>query len=107
MNGSFIDFKSYLSNEKYASSSTITKYNYEIGKLIYFLNDQLNINDIKDVKTIHLRQYLEFIKTNYSYLPTSISNKIAVIKSFFRYLVDSETLIVKALLQVVFSIAIS
>ncbi len=92
MNSSFIDFKSYLSNEKYASSSTITKYNYEIGKLIYFLNDQLNINEIKDIKTTHLRQYLEFIRTNFNYLPTSISNKIAVIKSFFRYLVDSETL---------------
>ncbi len=94
MNSSFTAFKSFLSNEKYASTSTITKYNYEIGKLIYFLNDQLNINDIENVKTTHLRQYLEFIKINYNYLPTSVSNKIAVIKSFFRYLVDSETLTV-------------
>jgi len=83
MNSSFIDFKNYLSNERYASPVTITKYNYEIGMLIYFLNDHLAINEINDVKTTHLRQYLEFIKTKYNYLPTSISNKIAVIKSFF------------------------
>ncbi len=82
-------FLKYLNIEKNSSPHTITKYSFELKNLLDFLNNKHSLFDFNKVKITDLRKYLEYIKDKNSLSPASVSNKIAVIKSFFRYLSEN------------------
>ena len=54
------------------------------------MNQHFNISDLEHVKINHLREYLAYIKNNNNLKTSSVSNKIAVIKSLFGYLYTSK-----------------
>ncbi len=89
MNHQVNGFLKYLNIEKNSSHHTITKYSFELKNLLAFLNDKYPLTDFKKVKITDLRKYLEYIKDKNSLSHSSVSNKIAIIKSFFRYLKEN------------------
>ncbi|MGM0366718.1 MAG: tyrosine-type recombinase/integrase [Actinomycetota bacterium] len=81
-------FLKYLAIEKSSSQNTIIKYRADLNRLQIYLREKLNIENPGSVTISHLRQYIEFTKDKYNLSPTTIANKIAVIKSFFKYLYE-------------------
>jgi len=80
------DFLRYLEIEKNASQNTITKYRSDLYKLYSYLKSVSKIDDFNLVGSPHLRDYIEYIKIRSELSSASVSNKISVIKSFFKYL---------------------
>jgi site-specific recombinase XerD len=83
-------FLKYLIIEKNASPRTIVKYRSDLGYLCSYLLEHFNISDPDFVKINHLRDYLGYVRDLKSLKVSSISSKIAVFKSFFRYIHDSK-----------------
>lgn len=84
-------FLKYLSIEKNSSHHTITKYKADLTKLYLFLKNNLCIKNPGPITISHLRQYIGYIKDRNKLSPTTVANKIAVIKSFFKYLHEQGT----------------
>jgi len=82
----------YLIIENNTSQNTNIKYKSDLSKLSSFLESEFNITEPTEVQTSHLRSYLEYIKDHNNLTPSSISNKIAFIKSFFNYLHRTEAI---------------
>ncbi len=93
-------FLKYLSIEKNTSSNTNIKYRADLTKLSNFLKSKFNVTEPAEVKTSHIRSYLEFIKEKSNLIPSSMGNKIAVIKSFFSYLLMTEAIPKNPALQI-------
>ncbi len=89
LEGQVKGFLKYLITEKNSSPHTITKYSFELKNLLAFLNDKYSLTDFKVVTINDLRQYLEYIKDKNSLCHSSVSNKIAIIKSLFRFLKEN------------------
>ena len=85
-------FLKYLNIEKNTSSNTNVKYKADLTKLSNFLKNKFNITEPTEVETCHIRSYLEYIKEKSNLIPSSMGNKIAVIKSFFSYLHPTEAI---------------
>jgi len=83
-------FLKYLIIERDTSSNTIVKYKSDLYNLCTFLYQHFKISDFEQVKIEYLRDYLAHIKINCNLKTSSLSNKISVIKSFFRYLYTSK-----------------
>ena len=81
-------FIKYLIIEKNTSNHTIVKYTSDLKNLSLFFKDRYSIDNLKKISICLLRQYIEYIKDKNNLSPASVANKIAVIKSFFRYLVE-------------------
>jgi len=92
MDGQVNGFLKYLNIEKNSSQNTITKYKADLNKLCLYLNNNCGINEIEIVTIGHLRQYLEYIKDNGNLSSSTVANKIAVLKSFFKYLYEQGSL---------------
>ncbi len=92
MDGHVNGFLKYLSIEKNSSHNTIVKYKADLNKLCLYLNNNCGINNIEPVTISHLRQYLEYIKNTGKLSSSTVANKIAVIKSFFKYLYEQGSL---------------
>lgn len=86
-------FLKYLIIEKNTSSNTNIKYKSDLLRLSSFLIEEFNIDNPESVTINHLRKYLEKIKGDNCLKSTTISNKIAVIKSFFNFLSQSEIIL--------------
>jgi site-specific recombinase XerD len=85
-------FLKYLVIEKNSSQLTIVKYKADLDRLNLYLTANLNINSAADITLCHLRQYIEHIRDSASLSPATVANKIAVIKSFFKYLNEQGTI---------------
>ncbi len=85
-------FLKYLTIENNTSQNTNIKYKADLTKLSSFLESEFNITEPTEIQTSHLRSYLEHIKEHNHLAPSSIGNKIAVMKSFFNYLHMTEAI---------------
>ena len=85
-------FLKYLTIENNTSQNTNIKYKADLTKLSSFLESEFNITEPTEIQTSHLRSYLEHIKEHNNLAPSSVGNKIAVIKSFFNYLHMTEAI---------------
>lgn len=92
MQGHVNGFLKYLIIEKNTSSNTNVKYKSDLIKLSNFLKNKFNITEPAEVETCHIRLYLDYIKEKSNLIPSSMGNKIAVIKSFFSYLHITEAI---------------
>jgi len=92
MDGQVNGFLKYLSIEKNSSHNTITKYKSDLKRLKLYLTDDLKIQNISDIDVGHLRKYIEFIKDSENLCPATVANKIAVLKSFFKYMYEQGSL---------------
>lgn len=82
----YIDyFLNYLQTEKDAAKSTIHKYRADLERLFEYLK----VTDINEINQNHLRDYLNYIRQTYSYISSSIANKINILHHFFRFLHNS------------------
>jgi len=84
-------FINYLEKQERAPS-TITAYSKDIEQLTKFLSGLDGIQDITDVESEHLNQYIEKLKSDKknSYTLKTISRKINSMKTFFKYLYSSK-----------------
>ncbi len=78
------NYLTYLRIEKNSSLLTIYTYNLELEKFSFYLNIQ-NINTF-NLTTSQIRSYIYKIKEVRKLSPTSICKIIAILKSFFNYL---------------------
>ncbi len=81
-------FLKYLSIEKDSSLYTITKYKADLNRLQTYLTKYLYVKEPCEIQVTHLRRYLEYIKISKNLSSSTIANKIAVLKSFFKYLYE-------------------
>lgn len=79
-------FLKYLIIEKNSSHNTVVKYKADLTKFCLYLKNNCEIESLELITISHLREYLEYIKDTNNLSPTTVANKIAVIKSFFKYL---------------------
>ncbi|MBR6755327.1 MAG: tyrosine recombinase XerC [Peptococcaceae bacterium] len=77
------EFIAYLENEKKYSPHTITAYQHDLVQFLDFLEKQKKTLPETDYRL--LRYYLADLQSN-EFSKTSISRKLAAVKSFFRYL---------------------
>ena len=82
-------FIKYLIIEKNASPHTIVKYRPDLNNLCLYLNKKHPIISPDVVSTPHLREFIEYLKDTKTLSAATVGNKIAVIKSFFRYLFEN------------------
>lgn len=79
-------FLRYLEIEKNTSHNTNVKYRSDLTNLTFYLKNALKIESFNIVTPAHLRDYIEHIKVRNCLSSVSVSNKISVIKSFFKFL---------------------
>lgn len=75
------EFLNFLTTEKGASSHTTKNYSIDLREFKKFLVEK----DLKDLTYLDIRAFLAFLKTR-EYSKSSISRKLACLRSFFKYL---------------------
>ncbi len=85
-------FLSYLRIEKFASPLTLYQYRLELEKLSNFLFC-CNILSPSNITTPLIRKYIYNVKEKRNLSDTSICKLIAIIKSFFNFLEEEETIV--------------
>jgi len=81
------EFKLYLENED-KSQLTIKNYLSGIEKLQIWLKNKYDITDISIIAVREIKDYRNFLLERYS--PTSVNQKLAIIKTFFNFLNESK-----------------
>lgn len=81
------NFLSFLQTEKNASEHTVKNYQIDLREFDVFLEKK----DLSDVAYLDIRSFLAHLKTK-NYSKSSISRKLACIRSFFKYLVREKFL---------------
>jgi integrase/recombinase XerC len=81
------DFLGFLATEKGASEHTVKNYGIDLREFGKFITDK----DFKDLTYLDIRSFLAFLKTR-DYSKSSISRKLACLRSFFKYLVRENIL---------------
>lgn len=71
------------------SKRTIETYNYNVGQLMNFLQEQYDILELEDVSTLHIKKFVQYQiqvgnKSNY------INTLIKGLRAFYNYLVNEE-----------------
>lgn len=89
MQGYISNYLTYLRIEKNCSPLTITDYRLELEKFITFLEKE-NLVSLELISHHIIRNYIYTIKAKRNLSNTSVYKKIAVLKSFFNFLIDSE-----------------
>ena len=90
-------FLRYLQTERGFSQGTIEAYQLDIQKgLIPFLH-QRRKSEIAEVTKDDIRAYLDYLVVNRGNSNVTRARKLAAIKSFFNYLVETEELKAKRL----------
>lgn len=89
MNSHVRKFLVFLESEKNASSHTVKNYGIDLREFEFFLKDK----KIEEVDYVDIRSFLGALKDK-NYSKSSISRKLACIRSFFKFLAREE--IVKA-----------
>ncbi len=81
MNKNILSFLNYLSAEKNSSPHTVKNYRIDLREFSEFLKDK----DCKGVTYLDIRSFLALLKSR-DYSKSSISRKLACLRSFFKYL---------------------
>lgn len=81
------DFLNFLTTEKGASDHTIKNYGIDLREFKKFLGDKA----IPETTYLDIRSFLAFLKTR-EYSKSSISRKLACLRSFFKYLARENVL---------------
>ena len=89
MNTRVEDFLNYLATEKGASEHTTKNYGIDLREFVKFIAEK-SLKDLKDLTYLNIREFLALLKTH-EYSKSSISRKLACLRSFFKYLVKKET----------------
>jgi len=78
------EFIAYLHNIKKKSDNTLLSYQRDLKKWMSYMKLH-GIDDVRDIKAMHLQSYVGFLE-NKGFKPTTISRNIASLKAFFHYL---------------------
>jgi integrase/recombinase XerC len=81
------DFLSFLTTEKGASEHTTKNYGTDLREFMKFLGEK----SLKELSYLDIRSFLAFLKAR-EYSKSSISRKLACLRSFFKYLVRENAL---------------
>lgn len=81
MKKNVVSFLNFLSAEKNASPHTVKNYRIDLREFSIFLKEK----DAREVTYLDIRSFLAFLKGR-SYSRSSISRKLACLRSFFKYL---------------------
>jgi len=81
------DFLDFLTTEKGASEHTTKNYGIDLREFMKFLGGK----DLKDLTYLDIRSFLAFLKSR-EYSKSSISRKLACLRSFFKYLIRENIL---------------
>lgn len=93
--GKFLD---YLRIEKNYSNHTITAYNKDLNEFKDFLLNDFKSSNIKNVEYKHIRSWIvSMVNNNIS--NRSINRKISSLKSFYKFLVKTQTIKVSPLIS--------
>lgn len=88
-------FLAFQSDEKKASSHTLSAYRADLNQFYHFLEDDPAIriasSSWADVKPDHVQKYLEHLKKS-DYATATVARKIASVKSFFTYLLSQDVI---------------
>ena len=87
MNQQVEDFLNHLATEKGASEHTTKNYGIDLREFVKFIAEK----EFKDLTYLDIRSFLAFLKTR-EYSKSSISRKLACLRSFFKYLVRENIL---------------
>jgi integrase/recombinase XerC len=87
MNKQVEDFLSFLATEKGASEHTTKNYGIDLREFVKFIAEK----EFKDLTYLDIRSFLAFLKGR-EYSKSSISRKLACLRSFFKYLVRENIL---------------
>ena len=90
MNTRVEDFLNYLATEKGASEHTTKNYGIDLREFVKFIAEK-SLKDLKDLTYLNIREFLALLKTH-EYSKSSISRKLACLRSFFKYLVRENIL---------------
>jgi integrase/recombinase XerC len=93
----FID---YLKYEKRYSQHTITSYCNDLTQVKLYLHNQYDLENIHDAKAIHLRSWIVFLLEN-KILPRSINRKISTLKSYFKFAISKEWLLLNPMHKII------
>ena len=88
----FSQFLRYLQNEKGYSQGTIEVYGLDIGRGLFPFPRQQGKSEIREVTKADIRAYLDYLVTGRGNSNATRARKLAAIKSFFNYLVETEGL---------------
>jgi tyrosine recombinase XerC len=87
MNKQVEDFLNFLTTEKGASEHTTKNYGIDLREFMKFIAEK----GLKELTYLDIRSYLAFLKSR-DYSKSSISRKLACLRSFFKYLVRENIL---------------
>ena len=87
MNKRVEDFLNFLATEKGASEHTTKNYGIDLREFMKFIAEK----ELKDLTYLDIRSFLAFLKAR-EYSKSSISRKLACLRSFFKYLVRENIL---------------
>lgn len=85
----FIDFL----EEKGRSSSTRIAYKKDISQLLNYLEENKKTTDVKNIDSIVLQAYIDYLKESGEYTLKTISRKINSLKTFFKYLYNRKLIV--------------
>lgn len=86
-------FISYIKNEKRYSSHTVTAYKKDLDQFAQFCAIVLEEFAVKDITSDHIRGWVLHLLEN-GIVPSSVRRKVATVKSFFKFLMREEIVIV-------------
>lgn len=78
-------YMEYLKYEQLASPNTIPVRLADLNKFCRFMQREKKIEDIREIKTHHLRSYISYLRTEEGYQPASICNIISGLRAFYSF----------------------
>ncbi len=90
MEGEIEEFLRFLAIEKGYSEHTVAAYRNDLTQFLTFLTDQ-GISSWRAVSRAHVLDYILYLKKR-EYVSSTVSRKIAAVKSYFHFLVAEGTL---------------
>ena len=97
----YIDnFLDYISFQKRLSRHTIIAYENDLLTCFAFLNNQYQIEGLKDIKSTYIRSWLASLKEQELGAAT-INRKISALKSFFKYQVKQQQISLSPMVTII------
>jgi integrase/recombinase XerC len=85
------NFITYIRYEKRCSPNTVTAYDRDLSQFFEYLEQEYQINSIKEVNHQMIRSWIIGLANN-KVTSRSINRKISVLKSFYRYLIKEKVI---------------
>lgn len=81
-----LDYRSYLVSEKMRPINTVNSYCSDIENYLYFIENNLHISSLDQIKTDNIKEYLAYLK-KLDYQASSSGRSLSSIKSFHKFLI--------------------